>query len=54
MVPAVKPAAVLSRIGRVAVLATEVTVEAGAVAALVEQFAQGVSVQFLPAPGLAA
>lgn len=54
MVPAVKPAAALSRAGRVAVLATEGTVEAGAVAALVEQFAQGVTVRFLPAPGLAA
>ena len=53
VVPAVKPAAAVSKARRVAVLATEGTLRSDAFHQLVEQFASGIHVLPLPAPGLA-
>lgn len=53
MVPAVKPASAATRSGRVALLATEGTVQTAALADLVHRFAAEIDVLFLPAPGLA-
>jgi glutamate racemase len=52
VVPAVKPAASLSRRGRVGVLATRQTVEGDYLKRLVEAYARGCAVVSLPAAGL--
>ena len=52
VVPAVKPAATLSRRGRVGVLATRQTVEGDYLKRLIEAHAHGCSVVSLPAAGL--
>ena len=53
MVPAVKPAAAASRSGRIGVLATPLTIDSQALAALIRDHAAGAEVVLLPAPGLA-
>jgi glutamate racemase len=53
VVPAVKPAAALSRSGRVAILATEGTLRSPAFDDLVQAFAANIDVLKLPASGLA-
>ncbi|MGD9890277.1 MAG: glutamate racemase [Dehalococcoidia bacterium] len=53
VVPAVKPAARLSRAGRIAILATEGTLRSRAFDDLVESFAANIEVIRLPASGLA-
>ncbi len=52
MVPAVKPAALTTRSGKVAVLATVATSKGQALADLISQFAQGVDVSVVAPPGL--
>lgn len=54
MEPAVKPAAALTRTGRIAVLATEGTLEGRRLASLVQRYANGAKVVTLPGRGLAA
>jgi glutamate racemase len=50
--PAVKPAARLTRSGRIAVLATPRTVASDRLACLVQAHAGGIAVEAVPAPGL--
>jgi glutamate racemase len=52
MVPAVKPAAAATRSGKVAVLATPVTIGTETFSDLVERFAAGITVLERPCPGL--
>ncbi len=52
MVPAVKPAALTTRSGKVAVLATLATSKGAALADVISQFAQGVEVNIIAPPGL--
>jgi glutamate racemase len=51
-VPAVKPAAQLTKTGRIGVLATPTTVASEPLAQLIEQFTHGVTVMTQPCPGL--
>jgi glutamate racemase len=53
MEPAVKPAAARTRTGRIAVLATEGTLEGRRLASLVQRYANGAKVLTLPGTGLA-
>ena len=52
MEPAVKPAATLSRNGRVGVIATRATFQGALFASLVERFAQGTAIHTRACPGL--
>lgn len=52
MEPAVKPAARATRCGRVGVMATEATLQAGRFDRLMERFTEGVEVVGQPCPGL--
>jgi glutamate racemase len=52
MVPAVKPAAAATRTSRIGVLATPLTVTGESLAALIREYARGVEVYPVPAPGL--
>jgi glutamate racemase len=52
MVPAVKPAALTTRSGKVVVLATLATSKGQALADVISQFAQGVEVNVIAPPGL--
>ena len=51
--PAIKPAALQSRAGKVGVLATEGTIRSERLAGLVNRFSQGIQVYQQPCPGLA-
>jgi len=52
IVPGVKPAARLTRVGKIGVLATPTTAESEPLAQLIEQFAYGVTVMTQVCPGL--
>jgi glutamate racemase len=52
IVPAVKPAAAMTKTGRIGVLTTPITAESEALAQLIRDFTEDVEVQTQPCPGL--